>query len=145
MCSSDLYLLVVVLFAKQSISYGPFLVLFSGLGIVFSLPWLLHKEKEGMQLLAFLGLFLLLYYPFGSSYGIYTAGRYSFWIALPLGLSYILQFKQVQFRLALVSRNLNQTIDLSFSEKYLNICKRVLLVFFIGSGDRKSTRLNSSH
>lgn len=126
-------LIFIVLF-KGLVSYRPLLFLYTGFGLLLSLYWLLQNQNKEAQLLSALGLFLLLYYPFGSSFGLVTAGRYSFWIALPLAISIFLQMKGVNATIASHINKSVRTIQFTLISKHLLVVQRSFLLIAVVSG-----------
>lgn len=127
------YIALVVLFYLGAVGYYPILLLLTGLSLIFSLPFLFQKDKMDVQLLAFMGLYLLLYYPFGSSFGIGTAGRYSFWIALPFALSYLFQVNRFDLNLTTLMNQGQKSLVFHAETLHLNTARRVLVLFIAGA------------
>lgn len=86
-----LLLALSLLMAIRGIFFSWYLLLstISGLSIIAALGLLLtRKTPVELKVLALLGLGMLLIQPLGSDMGMYSMGRYSLWLALPVATHY---------------------------------------------------------
>lgn len=54
------------------------------------------EKSVDLRVLAFMGLYIILTYPLGSSDGIYTVGMYTLWIGLPIAIDYFSRWTQLE-------------------------------------------------
>jgi hypothetical protein len=72
------------------------IVLFlSGFSIIAASLVLGTSKDNELRLLAFMSIFILLAYPFGSSDSLFTVGFYSLWLILPIATNYIFSLRHV--------------------------------------------------
>ena len=104
----------------------------TGLILIAAVSMAMTPVETERKLLLFFGCFFLLSFPLGSSDGIYTAGRYCLWIALPVTLDYFLKIRTIHFNLSVQRDNQDFYGKLNFGENQLNKVKRwttYILVF----------------
>src|SRR5450432_5299 len=82
-------------------------------------------EKE-IKLLFFFGCFFLLSYPLGSSDGVFTAGRYCLWIALPITIDYLFKIRSTNLTIAISRDKKEYAIKLWVSARQLTVTKWLL-------------------
>jgi hypothetical protein len=119
---------------KESMSFRPVLFIYTGIGMLCSFYWLFQKKDPLAGLLSALGMILLIYYPFGSSFGLVTAGRYSFWISIPLAVSFFLQFKGMESSFSVTLRNTTRTLKASLIPDHIRSTQKAFLVFAVITG-----------
>ena len=114
----------VFLIFNHSIDHFTELFFLTGMILLTAVAMMTSSAGIESKLLLFFGCFFLLSFPLGSSDGIYTAGRYCLWIALPVTLDYLLSIQSLDN--TLVSRRHNKELHrkLSITEKQLTITKR---------------------
>jgi hypothetical protein len=126
--------LALFLIFNHSIDHFTELFLLTGIILLTAVAMITSSVGIESKLLLFFGCFFLLSFPLGSSDGIYTAGRYCLWIALPVTLDYLLSIQSLDN--AFVSRRHNQELNtrLWISEKQLMITKRLVTGLAVFAG-----------
>jgi hypothetical protein len=76
--------------------------------ITFVLIMFSNTTKE-IKTLMLISTYICLTYALGSSAGIFTAGVHIFWLAIPIGIDYILNLKTFTYRFWLTTKN-NETV-----------------------------------
>jgi hypothetical protein len=104
------------------------LILLTAVSMAFT-----HIEKE-RKLLFFFGCFFLLSFPLGSSDGIYTAGRYCLWIALPITMDYLLKIRSFNFNLSVLRDKQEFSGKVWVGENHLGNVKKWLVFIFVFAG-----------
>jgi hypothetical protein len=125
---------IVYLLVKEVLTPFDHLFVVTGLGIIFFFPIVLTKTSIQKKFLYALGLFFLLSYPMGSSSGIYTAGKFCLWIAVPLAIDYLLGLKSVLLSLSLRSKAQQFAPSFQIQEQELSRLKAALIVLLIAVG-----------
>jgi hypothetical protein len=87
-----------------------------------------------IKMLLFFGLFFLVTFPLGSSDGIYTAGRYCLWIALPVITDYLLSIQLVNNLFTVTRNNQEFRKKIAFTENQLIITKKTVICLLIIAG-----------
>ena len=85
-------------------------------------------------MLLFFGVYFLVTFPLGSSDGIYTAGRYCLWIALPIVTDYLLRIQFVNNLLIITGTTRNSEKNLVFTETQLTYTKKILICLLVFAG-----------
>jgi hypothetical protein len=68
------------------------LYFFSGISMIAAVMLFFTEVSTDLKLLALAGLFILVTYPFTSSASLFTVGRYSLWLSLPIAIDYLFNF-----------------------------------------------------
>ncbi|HEY4967767.1 MAG TPA: hypothetical protein VII28_15285, partial [Puia sp.] len=127
---------VITLFLIITHRIDQFTILFTVTGLILlaAVSMALTQAEKERKLMFFFGCFFLLSFPLGSSDGIYTAGRYCLWIALPVTVDYFLQISTIHFNLSVVRGNQEFFGQSAVAENQLRIIKKwtVLLLAFAG-------------
>jgi hypothetical protein len=125
-----------VLFLTVNHWISHFVVLFflTGLILLTSVPMFTSPLNNRLKILLFFGLFFMITFPLGSSDGVFTAGRYCLWIALPVTADYLLKIQSLQNRLVVHRDKLEYEKKVWFTENQLTVTKKILfyLLFFAG-------------
>ncbi|MFZ4400521.1 MAG: hypothetical protein ACOYO1_10840 [Bacteroidales bacterium] len=90
---------------------------------------LFSKEKQ-IKILCYLGLFMLLVMPLGSDNSIYSFGKYTVWLAIPLSINLFFTetfSKQTEFNL----RTLNNKLKFRFNIFIIKLVPLLFLISFI--------------
>lgn len=82
------------------------LYFFSGISIIAAVMLVFTQVSTDHKLLALAGLYILLTYPFTSSASIFTVGRYSLWVSLPIAIDYLFNFHYYSQRINLFGKSL---------------------------------------
>jgi hypothetical protein len=101
------YLIVLslcVLFISGRIEKETILYFFTGLTLITTALILFTSTDRDIKLLALMGLYILITYPFSSSAGIYTVGIYSLWLSFPIIIDYLFKIASVNNQLTLFRR-----------------------------------------
>ena len=108
------------------------LFLFTGLVLVTSFLILISKANNDLKILSLFGCFLLITFPVTSSAGIVTAGRFSFWIGLPIAFSYIFSLMRIENSFQLESKQSFFSSGFSVSEIHFKPLKEIIgVVIFV--------------
>jgi hypothetical protein len=110
------------------------LVMFCGIPILAFVLDFFSTRKSDRFFVYLVGMFFLLSYPVGSLLGIYTAGRFCSWIAMPFSFAFFLKLSTI--KLDLIYRK-----DTKFSEHRTSLTENILrgsfwltLLFIIVAG-----------
>jgi hypothetical protein len=87
---------VLFLIISHWISHFVVLFFLTGLILLTSVAVFTSSLNKQVKMLLFFGLFFLVTFPLGSSDGVFTAGRYCLWIALPVIVDYLLSIQSVK-------------------------------------------------
>jgi len=97
-----IYGMILALIITHRVDHFTVLFTITGLSLLTAV-FIMFSDVDGeIKLLFFLGFFFLLSFPLGSSDGIYTAGRYCLWIALPMTIDYLLKWKSFHFTVSIL-------------------------------------------
>jgi len=131
---SILILSVLFLIITHWISH--FVVLFfqTGLILLTSAAVLTSPVNKQVKMLLFFGLFFLVTFPLGSSDGVFTAGRYCLWIALPVIVDYLLSIRTVRNVLVIHRDKQEFQKKLWFTENQFATTKRTLVYLLLFAG-----------
>ena len=89
---------------------------------------LLSKEKQ-INILAYIGLFMILIMPLGSDTAIYNFGKYSVWISIPLGINFF--FTQSITKTDSYIILINKKLKFSLNINYVKLVFLLFLTSFI--------------
>jgi hypothetical protein len=131
---SALILSVIALICSGLIDHWFILYFYSGLIVMIFLLVLTTEVDFDIKFLLFCGCFILISFPFGSSAGIMTAGRYSFWIGLPISINYLFNIKSVKNQFIFFSGELKNSMLLNITERQMKVAKSLLLGLLIFEG-----------
>jgi hypothetical protein len=106
----------------------------NGLILLTAIALIFGSIEEEIKMLLFFGVFFLLSFPLGSSDGIFTAGRYCLWIALPVTMHCILNIDSTNFTWVIKGEKKEYAGDLWFSEKLFAATKKILVFILIFAG-----------
>jgi hypothetical protein len=85
-------ILAAVFIWKGKLDNELLLYFFSGISIIAAVMLFFTEVSTDLKFLALAGLFILLTYPFTSSASLFTVGRYSLWLSLPIAVDYLFNF-----------------------------------------------------
>jgi hypothetical protein len=106
----------------------------NGLILLAAITMISSSIEKEIKMLFFFGVFFLLSFPLGSSDGIFTAGRYCLWIALPVTMNYILNIDSTNFTWVIKREKKEHTGDFLISEKLFAATKKILVFILIFAG-----------
>jgi hypothetical protein len=109
---------IAVLIVKGKIDVDVVLYFFSGLVMITTFLIFFSPVSTDIKFLSLAGCYILLTYPFSSSASLFTVGKYSLWLSLPIAIDYLFNFHSVN-RLSFAGRNFNLPPILSFRENTL--------------------------
>jgi hypothetical protein len=87
--------LMVILIVFGKINYISIIYFFTGICVTTAAIILITNKNKEISFLLFLGIFITLVHPLGSSTGIHTVIIYSFWLSFPISIEYLLTIKKV--------------------------------------------------
>ncbi len=131
------YLFILLIFAlifRGAIDYFFILYFYSGIIIIaFALAFLTPTDLNSRFLL-FCGCFILISFPFGSSAGILTAGRYAFWVGLPIAINYFFNIGAIKNEFTFYKGNIRSSLGILIAEREVNSVKYILLAVLVFIG-----------
>ena len=132
--TNALPVLVAIILARLDLATFEHLFMLTGIAMLFFVPKLLSKKAASEKLLAWIGIYFMLTYPLGSASGIYTAGRFALWIALPFALDYFIELRSFMVNFRWRHRKETPTISLSIDEPFLDRLRSGVLVLLVVVG-----------
>jgi hypothetical protein len=129
-----LVLSLLFLITANIIDNYSILFFYSGVIVVVFVLSLTTPNDFDTKFLLFCGCFILISFPFGSSAGIITAGRYSFWIGLPISINYLFNIKSIKNQFVFVKDDINNSIQIGITENQIRILKNISLIILIFAG-----------
>jgi hypothetical protein len=134
-------LLLLLLIIKGVITNYSILFFYTGvILLVFALVTITPNSTD-KKVLLFCGAYILVTYPFGSSAGIYTAGRYSFWIGLPLALDYLMNIRSLTNRFTFYQgetagsqKETGNSLQIKVTGEQMSLVKKFIIVVLIFAG-----------
>ncbi|MDP4251016.1 MAG: glycosyltransferase family 39 protein [Bacteroidota bacterium] len=126
--------LILLLIIIHRIDHFTILFFITGVVLITAVFLVSAPIDLELKILFFFGCFFLLSFPLGSSDGLYTAGRYCLWIALPVAIDYLLHLHALQNTLVINRNKREYSRKVWISEKQLTITKRTLLYLVIFGG-----------
>ena len=129
-------IIVVILYLifTHLISHFTILFFITGLILLASVSLFLSSADSKIKMLLFFGFFFMVTFPLGSSDGIYTAGRYCLWIALPIIADYLLGIRYVNNLLTVTRDKEESRKKVVFTESQLIIAKKILIYLLLIAG-----------
>ena len=127
-------LLILILILVGIINNYSVLFFYTGLITLVCILVLLTPAAFDIRFLMICGYYILITYPFGSDAGIYTAGRYSLWIGLPISIDYIFSIRSVKNVFSYNINEFNPSIKINITENQIRIAKNLLLSILIFAG-----------
>lgn len=127
-------LLILILILIGIINNYSVLFFYTGLITLVCILVLIIPVGFDIRFLMICGYYMLITYPFGSDAGIYTAGRYSLWIGLPICIDYIFSIQSVKNVFSYNINEFNPSIKINITENQMRIAKNLLLVILIFAG-----------
>jgi hypothetical protein len=126
--------LILYLIFAHLITHFTILFFITGLILLGSASLILSSVDGNIKMLLFFGLFFLITFPLGSSDGIYTAGRYCLWLALPIVTDYLLRIQFVN-NLLMVNRDNRQFLKkIDFPADQLTYTKKLVIGLLVIAG-----------
>lgn len=112
-------LLLCILVIKGRISKELVLYFFTGLIVVTTVLIVFTKTINDIKLLALMGCYILMTYPFSSSAGLFTVGIYSIWLSFPIAIDYLYNIKSVNSRFILSRQTAADSAEIIIPEQSL--------------------------
>jgi hypothetical protein len=125
---------IFILIVEGVIDNYSLLYFYSGVIVIVFALILLTPNDNDTRFLMFCGCFILASYPFGSSAGILTAGRYSFWIGLPIAINYLLNIRSIKNQLIFYRGESENSLQIEITENQIRVLKNIFLVILIFAG-----------
>jgi hypothetical protein len=122
---------IAVLIFKGKIDNDVVLYFFSGLIMITTFLIFFSPVGIDIKFLSLAGCYILLTYPFSSSASLFTVGKYSLWLSLPIAIDYLFNFRSIS-KLSFAGRSINLPPLLSFREntlKGIRTCMALACVF----------------
>jgi hypothetical protein len=129
-------IMITILFLIVIHRIDHFTILFTltGLILLAAVSMAFTRTEKEIKLLSFFGCFFLLSFPLGSSDGIYTAGRYCLWIALPVTLDYFLKISAIHLNTSVLRDNQEYYGKLGVVENQMRNIKKCILFLLVFAG-----------
>jgi len=119
-------IVVLVFIIDHQIDHFSMLFFTNGLILLTAACMFYASAENEIKLLFFFGCFFLLSYPLGSSDGVFTAGRYCLWIALPITIDYLFKIQSTNLTIAISRDKKEYAIKLWVSARQLTVTKWLL-------------------
>jgi hypothetical protein len=119
-------IVVLVFIIDHQIDHFSMLFFTNGLILLTAACMFYASAENEIKLLFFFGCFFLLSYPLGSSDGVFTAGRYCLWIALPITIDYLFKIRSTNLTIAISRDKKEYAIKLWVSARQLTVTKWLL-------------------
>jgi hypothetical protein len=131
------FLIIVVtvfLIITHRIDHFTTLFTITGLILLVAVSMAFTRAEKERKVLLFFGCFFLLSFPLGSSDGIYTAGRYCLWIALPVTLDYFLKISTLHFNISVLRDSQEYYGKIGAPENQLRSVKKWIVFILVFAG-----------
>jgi hypothetical protein len=125
---------VFFLILNHRIDHFTFLFFLNGAILLAAILLFSAPVDRDIKTLLFFGCFFLLSFPLGSGNGIYSAGRYCLWIALPITLDYLLGIRSFSNILTIYKSEEGYSRGLRVAEGQLTITKKLLMGIAVFAG-----------
>jgi hypothetical protein len=125
---------LLILIASGIIDNYSMLFFYTGIILIAFVLILMTPYNSDTRFLLFCGCFILVSYPFGSSAGIITAGRFSFWIGLPIAINYLANIRSIKNQFNIYSRDSGNSLQLIITEQQMRIIKNIFIMVVIFAG-----------
>jgi hypothetical protein len=109
-----------ILFIKGTLDNATILYFFTGLTLITTVLIIATKTDRDIKLLALMGCFLLITYPFSSSAGLFTVGIYSLWLSFPIVIDYLSSIGSVNAQGVLTRRSVSDSVAVNVSQLQLS-------------------------
>jgi len=134
-----LIILIITFIANGIIVNGTlneFHILFflSGIPLVTFIPFYIINNDKEFLLIYLIGLFFLLSFPVGSSAGIFSAGRFCLWIALPISIDFIMNLNAIKINLDLFYLTQKKNTEFIINKEQYYSAKSLLMLFILITG-----------
>lgn len=125
---------ILVLTWMNILTHRIYLFILVDLSLIAAVLIFLGPASNKTKLLSFIGAYVLLTYPLGSSDGLITVGIYSLWIILPVAVDYFNQWQSVNNPIVLQQKESNAwSINLGISPEQLRKLGIVgTIILFVG-------------
>jgi hypothetical protein len=118
---------VCFLIYKGKIDNDVVLYFFSGLAMITTFLIVFTPNSIEIKFLSLAGCYILMTYPFSSSASLFTVGKYSLWLSLPIAIDYLFNFRSIT-KLTVLRRSINLGPYLSFSQPQLKNIQTGLII-----------------
>jgi len=125
---------VLYLIISHKLDHFDMLFFIIGFTLLSAVSMFTNSVSKEIKIMFFFGCFFVLSFPVGSSDGVWTAGRYCLWIAVPVALDYLLGIRSVNIAISLYQEKNEHQTRFWITEKQLAGIKKivVLVVLFAG-------------
>jgi hypothetical protein len=116
------YALILFLCAwiiKGKIDKEIILYFFTGLVLVTTVLIVFTKTANDIKLLALMGCYILVTFPFSSSAGLFTVGIYSIWLSFPIAIDYLYNITSVNTQITLARKTVSDNARVLIAEPQL--------------------------
>lgn len=124
------YIALLMIFAltfMKMVDYIVLLYFLTGLSLITALLILISDNIE-IKILSFLGCFILLVFPLGSSEGIRMVEPYALWLAFPIIINYLFNITSINTNFSISSKTSPYNIYLTATPEKLNSARNFVLV-----------------
>jgi hypothetical protein len=120
-------ILILLLIIVGNIGYIHILYFFTGICLITAAAVLISNKDRDISFLTFLGIFIMIVHPAGSSTGIHTVIIYSFWIVFPISIEYLFSVTGTGIYFKLLGNLSDFSSKLNLSETQLSRIKKTSL------------------
>ncbi|MES1226236.1 MAG: hypothetical protein ABUT20_62750, partial [Bacteroidota bacterium] len=106
------------------------LFVFVGITLATGLFMFTKKSNPDVNTLMFIGCFVVLVFPVGSSEGIFMVGPYSLWIGFPIAVDYLCNIKSINTHLHFSDKERGFSGIISLNRSQLSEAKKYLMLVF---------------
>jgi hypothetical protein len=123
-----LALLMIIAFTfTKTVDYIVLLYFLTGLSLIAALLILISDNIE-IKILSFLGCFILLVFPLGSSEGIRMVEPYALWLPFPIIINYLFNITSINTNFSISSKTTPYNIYLTATPEKLNSARNFVLI-----------------
>jgi hypothetical protein len=112
-------LFLCVWLIKGKIDKEVILYFFTGISLITTVLIVFTKTANDHKLLALMGCYILLTFPFSSSAGLYTVGIYSIWLSFPIAIDYLFSITSVSTKISLARKTATDDTNVLITESQL--------------------------
>jgi hypothetical protein len=126
-------LIVVVLVFRGNITHISINNVITGVSLIAGASIILFGSNKELNLLLFIGIFIMIVHPMGSSEGIRTVEKYSLWITFPIVFDRIFSMRSIKYNADYLKSGGIKGIHVLVTEHQLREIKKTVLVLSIFS------------
>lgn len=121
---------VCFLIFKGKIDNDVVLYFFSGLVLITTFLIFFTTTNTELKFLSLAGSFILITYPFSSSASLFTVGKYSLWLSIPIAIDYLYNIRSIS-KLTFAGKSISLSPLLTFSEPQLKEIRKGTVIICV--------------